>query len=144
MKMNQDCMRDILLSLEKLLTISVKDDGLAVFSRVQIETLYEELFRYSREDILYSVLLMSDADLLDIDSSNVMGGMLRCDVLRMTYAGHEFLNRVRDPERWKGIKKILSAVRNFSMDAIRAAADGMTSAALNHFLSTEQASSLLP
>lgn len=134
MKINQDCMRDVLLSLEENLQLTVEEDGLVVFSGIPVSFLYNVLPQYSKEDIFYTVTMLSDANLIVIKSKRVTGGVLYCTILQMTYEGHQFLDRVRDPERWKNTKKVLAAVRDFSLDAIRAVTDGLTSAALSRFL----------
>lgn len=49
----------------------------------------------------------------------------------MTYEGHEFLDKIRDPERWKTVKSITGALRSFALDAINQAANGVASAAIS-------------
>ncbi|MBC3938549.1 hypothetical protein D4A47_06415 [Anaerotruncus massiliensis (ex Liu et al. 2021)] len=52
----------------------------------------------------------------------------------MTLSGHEFLESIRDDDRWKRIKSGLSAIRNFSLSAISSIAEGVTSAAITAYL----------
>ena len=50
MKLNPDCIRDVLLYLEENLKISERE-----FLPITLYTLEEELTKYSKEDIFYSV-----------------------------------------------------------------------------------------
>lgn len=60
--------------------------------------------------------------------------VLNVSVKYLTFAGHEFLASVRDDSRWKRLKKALPSIRNYSLDAIKALSEGMTSAAINAYL----------
>ena len=50
MKLNPDCIRDVLLYLEENLKISERE-----FLPVTLATLEEKLTQYSKEDVFYSV-----------------------------------------------------------------------------------------
>ena len=58
-----------------------------------------------------------------------------CAINYLTYSGHEFLERIRDEKRWGKVKGILNTVRDYSLSAISAIAEGVTSAAITSYLS---------
>lgn len=135
MKLNVECIRDVLIEIESQHRVESKADGLISIQRLDIESIYEQLPRYRREDVYYSVLMLKEAEYILIDETYVMGGVCSCKILRMTYAGHEFLAKIRDDKQWGNVQKALGVVRNYSISAISAIAEGVTSAAINaHFL----------
>lgn len=133
MKINQDCLRDVLLQVEDNLTVSVCEDGLIVLGNLSIDDLYSLLPAYTKEDIFYSLSICENAGFVVLRTLNSMSGIVQCDVTQMTYAGHEFLNQIRDSSRWSAIKKATSAVRDYSLDAIKSIAEGVTAAAISAY-----------
>ena len=135
MKLNPDCMRAVMLEIEKNWEITSDSSGCLYMGEVNIRQLYSALDKYSKEDIFYSLYNLEQAGYLDLFVSAAAGGViLDCTVNHMTYDGHEFLNRIRDPKHWSVIKSGLSAVRNYSLDAINSIANGVTSAAISAYL----------
>lgn len=53
----------------------------------------------------------------------------------MTFQGHELLAQIQGEKQWSKVKSGLSAVRNFSLSAMSAIAEGVSSAAINAYLS---------
>ncbi len=133
MKMNHDCIRDVLLILESRLTVTVCEDGLIILGDTSIEDLYNDLPAYSHEDIFYSLSVLDDAGYIVLRLIKSMSGIVGCDVTQITYTGHEFLNQIRDSSRWSTIKKATSAVRDYSLDAIKSIAEGVTAAAISAY-----------
>lgn len=131
MKLNVECIRDVLIEIESQHRIEVETDGLISIQRLDIGSIYKQLPQYQREDIYYSVLMLSEAEYVLIDETYAMGGVYSCEILRMTYAGHEFLAKIRDDKQWSNVRKALGAIRNYSISAISAIAEGVTSAAIN-------------
>lgn len=134
MKLNPDCMRAVMLEIEQQWEIGTEPNGYLYLGVVKLQQLYDALDKYSKEDIFYSLYNLEQAGYLDLVVSMAAGGVvLDCTVNHMTYDGHEFLNRIRDPKHWSVIKSGLSAVRNYSLDAINSIAGGITSAAITAF-----------
>lgn len=134
MKLNTDCIREVMLQVEKEHIFTVTDDGLIVRYCFPADTLYEKLPQFTKEEIFYTVFNLEQAGYLDVDIQWAGGGIVfNCTINHMTYAGHEFLDRIRDPKHWSVIKGGLSAVRNYSLDAINAIASGITSAAISAY-----------
>ena len=126
MVLNQDCVRDILLAVEKCPFNQTLDIGkLAV-----------QLPDYDEETIWYACLKMGEGGLLEIETLPIMRSVMPeiKQITCLTYQGHELLNSVRDGKRWSAIKTCGTAVRNYSLSAIGKISEGMTLAAINAYL----------
>lgn len=138
MQLNPDCVRDVLLKIEDLHCVFVNDDGYIEKESLWIESLYSALPDYRKEDIFYSLYNLDQAGYVDISMQWINGTVSKCIVNHMTYTGHEFLNNIRDSSNWKTINKGLTAIRNYSLSAISAIAEGVTSAAISAYLAENQ------
>ena len=135
MKLNTDCIRAVMLEIEKSLKITVDAAGVIQMDDLSICSLYVALPKYDKADIFYALFNLEQAGYLDLTTIWADGGLaLDCTINHMTFEGHEFLDRIRDPKHWSVIKSGLSAVRNYSLDAINAIAGGVTSAAIAAYL----------
>lgn len=135
MKLNNECIRAVMLKIEEVQEFSLNDDGLIERDYLTLETLCEDLPDHSKEDIFYSLYNLEQAGYVNMSVQWASGGVVyHCVINYMTFAGHEFLDRIRDPKHWSIIKGGLSAVRNYSLDAINAIAGGVTSAAISAYL----------
>ena len=138
MKLNHDCMRDCLLYLESVnnIHISIDMDELDIsLAPIFIETMFDDMTSWTNHDILYALFNLEQGVFINAskqDSDN--GNNIFC-VNYITLQGHELLDSIRDDDRWKGIKKGLDAIRNYSLSAINAIADGMMTGAISAYLS---------
>lgn len=130
MKLDSDCVRDVLLSVEKA----------AIDEYISPRTLHSAMPQYTEDEISYTCLILSDGGFLEIMAFDAPGREIPAvkSIVRMTYQGHELLAKIRDKDRWGGIKKALPAIRNYSIDAINAVSEGMTSAAIAALIQTNR------
>lgn len=132
MQLNYDCVRDTLLLLEDKLTISY-GGGLS-FGFIYLDDFADALDSYSPEDVYYAVFNLRQAGFISCfphdEPEYVIDG-----IEYITFAGHEFLEEIRDAGKWTTINGILSKVRTFSLSAISAAAEGVTSALICKYTS---------
>lgn len=136
MKLNLECIRSVMLSLER--ELSFTDDGDCLTKNdVSLERLCELLPEYQKEDIFYSLFNLDQAGYLNISVHWSSDSVYECLVNYMTYDGHEFLNEIRDGKRWNKVKSITTAIRNYSLSAVSSIAEGVTNAAISAFLSKE-------
>lgn len=136
MKLNLECIRSVMLSLER--ELSFTDDGDCLTKNdVSLELLCELLPEYQKEDIFYSLFNLDQAGYLNISVHWASDSVYECLVNYMTYDGHEFLNEIRDGKRWNKVKSITTAIRNYSLSAVSSIAEGVTNAAISAFLSKE-------
>ena len=134
MKLNPDCIRSVMLEIEKLHAISVDDENNVSIELLLFDALYEALPKYSKEDVFYALFNLEQAGYIDASYQYGDGGITMGVVNYMTYAGHEFLEKIRDSKRWTIVKSCIEAVRDYSLDAIEAVAHGVAGAAIEEFL----------
>lgn len=135
MKLKPDCIRAVLLKVEELLLYSVNENGDIVKSDLSLDNLCDALPEYRKEDVYYSLYNLNQAGYVEISTGYGDGNITICFIDNMTFDGHEFLDGIRDSSNWSAIKKCMTSVRNYSLDAISSIAEGVTSAAINHYLS---------
>lgn len=124
MKLNSDCIRDILLLMEKADYEEV----------VYADTLFNSLQNYDKNTISYSVKKMVEAGLI---TAAIVNGDDRSEIEFLddiTYYGHEFLNNVRSDTIWKNVKEVGTKIEVNSINALTQIATGVISALINHQL----------
>lgn len=93
MKLDKDVIREVLLAVEASDTDPY-------------DTIDLELPGRSREEVSYTVMLLAEAGLLVAEDLSSLGddgfGWVP---MRLTFAGHEFLDTVRDGEIWRRTKE---------------------------------------
>ncbi|NME91568.1 DUF2513 domain-containing protein [Bacillus velezensis] len=98
MKLNRDCMRDVLLTVEE--EVGFKDS-------VSIQTLhtFPRLKEYELVDIFYCVEKLTEARF--VKGITYKGGP---NVSELTFEGHEFIASIRDDDVWSKTKNELGKV----------------------------------
>lgn len=125
MRLNYDCVRDTLLLLEDKLSVSC--EGGLTFNLVYLDDFTELLDGYSAEDVYYAVFNLKQAGFISCFPCDAPEYVID-GIEYITFAGHEFLEGIRDAGKWKTINSILAKAKTFSLSAISAAAEGVTSA----------------
>jgi hypothetical protein len=75
---------------------------------------------FSSEEVGYHVLLMGEAGLLLCVESKEIGRKTPfARPIRLTWAGHEFLDASRSPERWERAKKAAKGVGGLAFDVLK-------------------------
>ncbi|WP_182477215.1 DUF2513 domain-containing protein [Staphylococcus xylosus] len=114
MKLNQDCLRDLMLELEDKLFINTH-----IYTD-EFRTL--EIFnKYSDEDVYYSLKQLIKMGLIDGATKNQAATVqpYYIDVYDIEPKGHEFLNNVRDENVWKETKKRISKFASVSIPVLQ-------------------------
>ena len=133
MKLNSDCIRDVLLALEKSLTYRTDEEGRLEKSTVSLHELDCILIRYTKEEIFYTLSNLEQAGYIQMTVNWAGNSIYRCFVSCITFQGHEFLEKIRSDQSWNKVKAGAAAIRNYSLDAISAIANGVTSAAITAY-----------
>lgn len=137
MRLNYDCVRDVLLELEKLLSIKYNEDSESFkFSMVNINQLYDSLSDkdYTIEDVLYAVKNLNEADFISAYMNYGDGGLVECIVTDITYEGHQFLQNIRPKKIWDKSKSVFQNIGTVSVDIIKSVASTVISDTINHYL----------
>ena len=93
MKLNIDCVRDVMIYLENNLELVDYVSG----EEIELE--------YSKDDILYSCSKLIEAGYIDGRSVSDLSGNLNIDITGITWNGHQFLDNVRSNKIWKKTKE---------------------------------------
>lgn len=126
MKLNPDCVRDILIAVE-----AMEYNSVYTLSKLQ-----EKLPAYSEDELNYHCLQMIDAGLLRAKSINVMGSITPqiWRIFDLTYPGHQFLADIRSDTTWNKTKTIAKSAGSESLHALKDIAVGVvTSVIQNQF-----------
>lgn len=119
MKLNKDCIRDLLIYLE---------DNLSYTHRISTGSL--SLKDYTRDELVYTVERLSEAGF--INSCKISSGPCTPTyfVLSLTYNGHQFLDTIRDDKIWKNTKIATSKLASVSIPIFQEIASSLIKSTL--------------
>lgn len=117
MKRDLDLMRDILLRIEAF----DPKCGHAIRLRT-FKDLCDDLPTLSLQ-----IELLADAGFIEIESESIIGNYTKDFIIsRITFAGYEYLDSVRNDTIWKSVKKRLSGIGGeASMDIVKSLASSL-------------------
>ena len=104
MKLNHDCIRELMLYIEENLELGEMID-------MSITTISD----FSEEDTIYSAVKLHEAGYLSGDVVQTLGGEYRAMIRGITWEGHKFLDTIRDNQVWSHTKTVLSKVSSASI-----------------------------
>lgn len=105
MKLNQDCVRDLLLYLENTLTYE---------NTITIN--YLSLKKYSKLDLVYTADKLLEANFINCIKSSYADESGPIIIAKsITYSGHQFLDNIRDNKVFEKTKSILSSLESVSI-----------------------------
>lgn len=125
MKLNIDCIRDILLTIEeetgyeKYMTYNPNQQN------------YKLLNNYEGNEIMYHILQCKNANLIECEKIDLAGNVLIKD---LTIEGHKFIANIRENNNWNKVKDISKKVGAASIDVIKDIAASVISAAISSTL----------
>lgn len=134
MKLNTDCLRDSLLKVEELQRFYTNAAGAVTKDTLDYQQVADELPAYETAEVFYALLNLEQAGFIDMTVKWTNGFVYFCCINDVTYEGHQFADKVRDDARWGKLKGGLSVVRDYSLSAIEAIAEGITTAAITAYL----------
>lgn len=118
MKLNYDCVRSVLLTVEKSKTI---DEELNL-NPLAVETIFEQLPKYEDSEILYTIEKLKEAGYINAALHFAAGHFIDGTVSSITYSGHEYLDNIREPEVWRKVKTMLKNAGAITLPLISQAA----------------------
>ena len=136
MKLNPDCIRDLMLTLEEITWII--PGPRYVFNAVNCGSLSAKFKgTYDAGEIAYTLIQLAESGYIKMqykceDYHRILN---MGDILYVTPKGHEFISQIQDKERWT--TKIKPAVRlfgNVSLSIIEAISKGAANAALDRII----------
>lgn len=124
MKLNPDCMRDILIVMENA----------GYQETLSPNAIYSSLPGYSEDEINYSIIKLEEAGFIDAIISEYDTGIAILRLDDITYLGHQFLSDVRSDSIWKNVKEISKKVGSNSIASISQIASGVITAIIQNQL----------
>ena len=113
MKIDYDCIRDVLIALEEHLTLN--DD--LTYKEISIIDFihFEELSQYDRKQIAYCIYKLADAQYIETFQVPISSKTSYSSIKCITYKGHEFISNTKNPSIWKKTTNIAKQIGVFSM-----------------------------
>ena len=124
MKLNKDCVRNILLTIESMEYESV----------YTVEKLHELLPDYSYDELQYHCIQLLDAGFIKAVSVPILGH-INPQISRikdLTYQGHEFLADIRSDSIWNKTKDRAKTIGSESLHALRDIAVNVVATAISN------------
>ena len=116
MKRDMDLIRELMLRLE---AYPLPSGAVSYFTADDEEMSVPEC---TPQEIDQHLLMIAKSGFIDTGSSNPSYGIA---FKGLTWAGHDFVDSVRDPEIWRQTKKGIEKAKGFSVDLIVAVAKGI-------------------
>lgn len=127
MKLNPDCIRDVLLYLEGYLEIDLDNSNFKMISLNEIIEHFSEL--YTEEDIWYTVYNLKEIRFIEGNINNAgKHKMFFCEISNITWNGHQFLNTIRPKNIWDATKSGAKKIGATSISALNMIATEITKA----------------
>ena len=126
MKLNLDCVRQILLCVEENTGLrkicffidSGLEEGEIIIGNAPVpppDYQVDLLNQFSNDELIYHINYCVESDLLSTGSSLNLYQILITD---LTPKGHDFLENIRDNKVWSGVKSVAAKVGSKSLDAV--------------------------
>ncbi|MDD7333864.1 MAG: DUF2513 domain-containing protein [Lachnospiraceae bacterium] len=119
MKLNPNCVRDILIAVETNTGYNTYFDYPSEIEKAP------SLSNYSDDEIRYHILQCEKAYLIEIRSTDLCGNYAISD---LTPKGHEFLANIRSETVWNNVKNVSSKIGANSLTALSQIASGIVTA----------------
>lgn len=144
MKLNPDCIRDLMLFCEENTYIRASKVGnsfVASYQALRISSLsiQPELSKYDAGELIYHIIQLSESGYLATDfhfdpKANFAHGELP-RIYYVTPKGHEFIASVKGRSAWEVTSKILKSFGAVSLTAIETISKGIAAAVIEQSLS---------
>lgn len=124
MKLNHDCVRDILMTIET----ELKVDACVLLTELNK---HETLEKYSYDEVLYCSIRLREAGFIETVGTDLVGTVGRIPKIRgLTYEGHLFLDNIRDNSRWTKVKEKANSAGMAALNLLAALAESYAKKAL--------------
>lgn len=127
MRLNPDCIRDILFYIED----TTGYQRWTFFPRSPQDFNIQLKNNYSPNEILYHLELCEEYGYIVIPSSQPMGEI---QIKRLSVSGHEFLENIRQDTNWNQTKEVAKSVGSTSMEILSNVASSLMAALISKHL----------
>lgn len=130
MKLNYDCLRKILITIESELNWNDK----LSYTYTNLSSMVNELQDFSRAEVAYASKMAIEADLIEAQIIDCDTCIIDIRYYGLTYEGHQFLDTVRENKIWKKTKDIISSAGGASLSIMKSVATECLTNYLKSFL----------
>ncbi len=120
MKLNHDCVRELLLLLEKKLEFSNDVDLLDI-----------SIGNFSEEEITYTAMKLNEAQYINAKFIKDVSGQVYGEIYSITWEGHKFLDAIRDNQVWSKTKNALKKIGSCALDVVGRIASAVVVSQIN-------------
>lgn len=133
MKLNQECVRDLLLAIEEQLRLdSIDIENLMDQSDNYLRV--NDQYKYELDELIYTAQKLKEAGFINGSSSIDYDQFTDFIVESITWDGHKFLDTVRDNKVWSDTKKITSKFSSVSLSLVETVASTVISQIISKHL----------
>ncbi|WP_167628973.1 DUF2513 domain-containing protein [Listeria valentina] len=129
MKLNSECVRDILLEIE------IKQSVL--FEKLYYEDLkkFDSYAKHGHDQFFYCLYRLKEAGYVDFSYKIIEEKIHFFCFSKITWEGHQFLDNIRDSAVWKNTKKSVSKFSSVSISFLSKVASNVLSQMIKNNLS---------
>lgn len=142
MKLNPDCVRDVMLELEENLQIEKQNNRIYRFQALAVCDLaasMEKKLGYRSEDVVYSALQLWGGGYIATNGSLPVCGDFNVvemgEIVYITPKGHEFIATIHSEKTWKGkIAPVLEKIGCVSLSIIESVSKGVANSVIEKII----------
>jgi len=117
MKLNADCIRDVLLYLEENLVVDIIQMQFQILTMEQVQKSLSD--NYSEEEVWYSIYNLHKIRFIEGKINNAGKHIMYfCEIENISWEGHHFLNNVRPDTIWEATKKKAKSLGGISIQGL--------------------------
>lgn len=121
MKLDLNCVRDSLLTLEKWLVLNDQLEFIFLDLNEIMES--AEMQKYTKPEVAYTLVMLEEAGFIKAVIDYGCDEISELDVIRLTYQGHQFLETIRPKDTWDKIYAVAEKTGHKSLTNIMEIAD---------------------
>lgn len=147
MKLNPNCLRDLMLFFEEQTYIRTHQEGnlfAASYHVLYTQSLINipPLCNYDAGEVIYHIIQLSESRYIETNPEfdpreNFRHGCLP-QIYYVTPKGHEFIAKIKEQTAWEKTQKILKAVGGVSLAVIEAVSEGVANAVISQCLKSSE------
>lgn len=124
MKLNPDCIRDILLAVEDTSSYGKIISGFELYKSTSLSN-------YSENEILYHVRQLAWSKMLEQTDFYLDNSF---SILDLSPQGHEFLNNIRSDDNWNKTKEFSAKIGSLAVSTLQSVASSIISISIQKYL----------
>ncbi len=133
MRLNPDCLREVLLTLENELTLNDNFKPVRYSSKKLLESNLNQSF--DDKEIIYSLIQLSKSGYIEMREVGA-DQYFAAYITDITPLGHNLLNNIRPKSNWDKVLSVVKNTSNYSLSALSTIAINIGESQLNDAITT--------